>query len=243
MEGMLAKSFVMRVLQKGELDLEGQFIDGSNYTFLVQLNLASVSMTSVYKPVKGEQPLWDFPRGTLAKREVAAYLVSELLGWELVPPTIFRRKAPLGVGSLQQYIEHDPDDHYFNFTAEDKQRLRPVVVFDILINNADRKGSHILRDAGNHLWLIDHGICFNVDDKLRTVIWDFCGERIPNEILADLRRMVDLLEAEGKGKLKLKRFLQPEEIGAMAQRARALLETGMFPYPKKDTRPYPWPPV
>jgi uncharacterized repeat protein (TIGR03843 family) len=243
MKVMLDKSFVMKALQKGELDLQGQFLNGSNYTFLVQLNYSSVTMTSVYKPVRGEQPLWDFPPGTLGKREVAAYLVSEMLGWELVPPTIFRRKAPLGVGSLQQYIEHDPNDHYFNFLEQDKQRLRPVAVFDILINNADRKGSHILRDECDHLWLIDHGICFNAVEKLRTVIWDFCGESIPNELLNDLSRLVAQLEGKGNGDLKLQRFLLSAEISALAQRARFLLETMAFPYPKKNTRPYPWPPV
>jgi hypothetical protein len=243
MNAILEKPFVISALQKGELDLQGQFLNGSNYTFLVKLNYAEVSMTTVYKPVRGEQPLWDFPADTLAKREVAAFQVSEILGWDFVPPTIFRRNAPLGAGSLQQFIEHNPNDHYFNFSDQDKQRLRPVVVFDIIINNADRKGSHILRDKDDHLWLIDHGICFNIADKLRTVIWDFCGEPIPDSILADLNCMVETLSQGGEQVKELSQLLQQSEIQALLSRARGCLKTRLFPYPKRNSRPYPWPPV
>jgi hypothetical protein len=243
MNATLEKTLVLSVLQKGELDLQGQFLSGSNYTFLVKLNYEEISMTTVYKPVRGEQPLWDFPVGTLGKREVAAFLVSEILGWDYVPPTIFRRNAPLGAGSLQQYIEHDPNDHYFNFSDQDKQRLRPVVVFDIIINNADRKGSHILRDKDDHLWLIDHGICFNTEDKLRTVIWDFCGEPIPESILGNLGRLVETFSQPGEQVKELGKLLQAAEIEALLSRTRGLLKTKVFPYPKKNSRPYPWPPV
>jgi uncharacterized repeat protein (TIGR03843 family) len=240
---MLEKSFILNALQKGGLDLQGQFLNGSNYTFLVKLNFESVEMVTVYKPVGGEQPLWDFPSGSLAKREVAAYQVSELLGWELVPPTIFRRKAPLGAGSLQYYIDHNPEDHYFNFSDQDKQRLRPVVVFDLIINNADRKGSHILRDSQDHLWLIDHGICFNSDEKLRTVVWDFCGEQVPEYLLKDLARLIAALEANLPGTEPLRKLLLPVELEALIRRARRLIEKHVFPFPSKTSRPYPWPPV
>jgi uncharacterized repeat protein (TIGR03843 family) len=243
MNAILEKNLVLSALQKGELDLQGQFLSGSNYTFLVKLIYEDRSMTTVYKPVRGEQPLWDFPAGTLGKREVAAFLVCEALGWDFVPPTIFRRNAPLGAGSLQQFIEHDPNDHYFNFSDLDKQRLRPVVAFDIIINNADRKGSHILRDKNDHLWLIDHGICFNTEEKLRTVIWDFCGESIPDNILADLNRMVDTLSLRGEPARELGKLLQASEIEALLFRTRALLKNKVFPYPKRNSRPYPWPPV
>jgi hypothetical protein len=240
---MLEKSFILKALQKGELDLQGQFLNGSNYTFLVKLNFESVDMVTVYKPVRGEQPLWDFPVGSLAKREVAAYQVSELLGWELVPPTIFRHKAPLGAGSLQYYIDHNPEDHYFNFSDPDKQRLRPVVVFDLIINNADRKGSHILRDNQDHLWLIDHGICFNRDDKLRTVVWDFCGEPVPEDLLKDLVRFIEGLETDIEETEPLRKLILPGELAALARRARHLVEKRVFPFPNKTSRPYPWPPV
>jgi len=240
---MLEKSFILNALQKGELDLQGQFLNGSNYTFLVKLNFESVEMVTVYKPVGGEQPLWDFPSGSLAKREVAAYQVSELLGWELVPPTIFRRKAPLGAGSLQYYIEHNPEDHYFNFNDQDKQRLRPVAVFDLTINNADRKGSHILRDNQDHLWLIDHGICFNSDDKLRTVVWDFCGEPVPEHLLQDLAGLIAALQTDLPETEPLRKLLLPVELDALARRAQHLIEKQVFPFPSKTSRPYPWPPV
>jgi uncharacterized repeat protein (TIGR03843 family) len=244
---MLEKSFILKALQKGELDLQGQFLNGSNYTFLAKLNFESVKMVTVYKPVGGEQPLWDFPAGSLAKREVAAYQVSELLGWELVPPTIFRRKAPLGAGSLQYYIDHNPEDHYFNFSDHDKQRLRPIVVFDLIINNADRKGSHILKDPNGHLWLIDHGVCFHVEDKLRTVIWDFMGEPIPGDLCEDIRQMRQKLgraSVESDGILaQLQEYISPAELRALAKRADDLITTGYFPEPDPYRRPFPWPQI
>ena len=179
----------------------------------------------------------------LAGREVAAYLVSESLGWQLVPPTVYRRKAPLGAGSVQLYIEHDPEYHYFSFTPEDRQRLRPVVLFDLVVNNADRKGGHILIDESNHLWLIDHGICFHVEDKLRTVIWDFAGEPIPADLLNDLTRLLNEIEQNGDLVQRLKPFLSIAEINAMARRTRRLIKNGCFPHPLASRRPYPWPPV
>jgi uncharacterized repeat protein (TIGR03843 family) len=187
--------------------------------------------------------LWDFPEGTLAKREVAAFLVSRALGWELVPPTVYRRKGPVGAGSLQYYVKHNPNYHYFNFNVEDRQRLRPTVLFDILINNADRKGSHVLLDDDRHIWLIDHGICFNVEDKLRTVIWDFAGEAIPDELIADLRRLIDRLQPGENLFLELPPFLRAGEIKALVSRAQNLADTGAFPLLPDEHRAYPWPPV
>ena len=168
------------ILSKGELAIKGEFLWGSNYTFLVDVHSEKGELAAVYKPTRGVRPLWDFPDSSLARRETAAFLVSEALGWRLVPPTILRKKGPLGAGSLQIFVEHDPEYHYFNFSEEDRQRLRPVAVFDLLVNNADRKGSHILLDPDRRIWLIDHGLCFHTDDKLRTVIWDFVGEPIPD---------------------------------------------------------------
>ncbi len=202
-----------------------------------------MTLTAVYKPLRGEQPLWDFPTGSLSKREVAAYEFSELLGWDLVPPTIFRRKGPMGAGSLQEYIKHDPEYHYFNFSEEDRQRLRPVALFDLLINNADRKGGHILKAADGHLWLIDHGICFHVEDKLRTVVWDFAGERIPQDILADVCRLIEEEENEQRVSLRLSPLLRKGEIAALLSRARRLADQGIFPTPLGTRRSYPWPPV
>lgn len=237
------KAEVLRALQKGVFELQGQFLSGSNYTFLGQLSLESECFQVVYKPIRGEQPLWDFPHGSLARREVAAYLVSEALGWDLVPPTIFRKDGPLGAGSLQQYIEHDPNDHYFNFEEKDRQRLRPAVVFDLILNNADRKGGHILRSEDDHLWLIDHGLCFHSEEKLRTVVWDFSGESIPPDLLADLNRLAEQLKEGTPLYAGLQVCLRPGEISALAGRARRLVENNTFPAPPASRRSYPWPPV
>jgi len=240
----MEKEFVLKALQEGALDLQGQFVNSSNYTFLTRLCFEDKVLAVVYKPVQGETPLWDFPEGTLAKREAAAYLVSEALGWNLVPATVFRINAPLGPGSIQLYIEHDPNYHYFHFTEKDRQRLRPVVMFDALVNNADRKGGHILLDAANdRLFLIDHGVCFNAQDKLRSVVWDFAGEQFPEGIVADVRRFRLSLERKKEIYRQLLKFLSPEELSALVERADRLLETRCFPRPDPTRRPYPWPPI
>src|SRR4030043_1642805 len=177
---------VIKVLKNGEITIKGKFVWGSNYTFLAEVSQNGDKILSVYKPSRGERPLWDFPATSLARREAAAYLVSEVLGWELVPPTVYRKKAPIGPGSLQLFIDHNPEVHYFNLNKVDLQSLRPVVLFDLLVNNADRKGSHLLFDNNHHLWLIDHGICFHAEDTLRTAIWNFAGEQVPEKLLDDL---------------------------------------------------------
>src|SRR5215510_8726827 len=149
-------------LQCGDYTLKGQFVLGSNYTFLVEVNHEGATYPAVYKPSRGEQPLWDFPENTLALREVAAYLVSEALGFHIVPFTTLRDDGPYCAGSLQQYIDYDPEYHYVNFTDKDRQRLKTVVLFDLLCNNADRKGSHVFFENGSRkLYAIDHGICFH----------------------------------------------------------------------------------
>lgn len=244
MNELTDKNWILTALQKGEITLQGQFLNSSNYTFLSTLTYEGKVLDVVYKPTRGEQPLWDFPTGTLSKREVAAFLTSEALGWNIVPPTIYRRsKMPLGAGSLQQYIEHDPEYHYFRFDDTDKQKLRPVVLFDLLVNNADRKGGHILCDRKGSLWVIDHGICFHEEPKLRTVIWDFAGEEIPKELISDLDCFAARLEAKSDVYRQLSDLLNPAEIMAAARRARQLVESGHFPYPAGSRRPYPWPPI
>ena len=180
----MVTELIKTALQCGEYELKGQFILGSNYTFLVNVHYEDGVYPAVYKPSRGEQPLWDFPENTLASREVAAYLVSEALGFNIVPFTTLRDDGPHGRWFLQQYIDYDPDYHYFNFTDEDRQLLRPLALFDLLVNNADRKGGHIFFERKTHqLYAIDHGICFHEDDKLRTVLWDFGGQKIPAELL------------------------------------------------------------
>ena len=232
-------------LQKGELELKGQFLFGSNYTFLVTVHYEGCDLPAVYKPLRGEQPLWDFPDNTLARREVAAYLVSEALGFHFVPFTTLRDNGPYyGPGSLQQYIEFDPEYHYFNFSDADKQRLRPVALFDLLINNADRKGSHILVEKGtDKLWVIDHGLCFHHEEKLRTVLWDFAGEPIPGDLLGCVRPLPALLSSSSDFRAALRPYLSPREITALSARAHSLLTTKRFPVPPRDRRAYPYPPV
>lgn len=234
---------VLDVLQNGEITIKGEFVWGSNYTFLAEVSQDGDKVMSVYKPSRGERPLWDFPTASLGRRETAAYRVSEALGWNLVPPTVYRKKAPIGPGSLQLYIEHDPEVHYFNMSEVDHQRLRPVVLFDLLINNADRKGSHLLFDHKHHLWLIDHGICFHAEDKLRTVIWDFAGETIPESLIADLQAFHRQLSQGADLSKELQTLLNPSEVKALDRRAVRLISLRCFPEPEPDQRSFPWPPV
>jgi uncharacterized repeat protein (TIGR03843 family) len=231
---------VFDVLQTGPLSLLGQFVWGSNYTFLATLEHASGPVPAVYKPARGERPLWDFPEGTLATREVAAYLCSRALGWDLVPPTVLRTDGPLGPGSLQLFVDADPEQHYFTFRAQDKQRLRPVVAFDWVINNADRKSGHILLAPDGHLWLIDHGVCFHSEDKLRTVVWDFVGEPIPQPLMNDLARFEHLLESDSPLSQSLAPLLLEAERTALRLRVQRLRAEPRFPPPGRG-RPYPWP--
>lgn len=210
---------------------------GSNYTFFVDVHHEGAEYKAVYKPSKGEQPLWDFPDSTLALREVAAYHLSESLGFHIVPFTVYREDGPYGPGSLQQYIEYDVEHHYFNFTPEERETLRPVVLFDILANNADRKGSHIFFEEGTQkLYGIDHGICFHQENKLRTVIWDFSGQQIPDELLAPLS------QADSWSGV-LEQYLSPREVTALQRRARILLKSGIFPLRPADRRAFPYPPI
>ena len=238
----MEKSRILSALKNGKLRLEGQFVYGSNYTFMVACRHGGDSLKAVYKPMQGERPLWDFPHQSLGKRETAAFLVSESLGWNLVPPTVFRtRGAPMGPGSLQVFIEHDPEVHYFNLNEEDKVQIPQVALFDLLINNADRKSGHLLIDPEGRLWLIDHGLCFHVENKLRTVIWEQAGEPIPGNLLDDLQALHPKLEPGGGLYPDLLPLLAPVEIAALKNRAAILLKSGAFPEPPEDRRAYPWP--
>lgn len=232
-----------KILKTGEISLEGEFVWGSNYTFLVNIQGEVATFKAVYKPTRGERPLWDFPRASLAHREAAAYLVDHLLGWKQVPPTVYRNEAPFGPGSIQHFIEHDPEYHFFNFTPQDVQRLRPAVLFDFLINNADRKGSHLLVDPDQHIWLIDHGICFHEEDKLRTVIWDFAGTPIPENLRTDLQNFYNRLNQDEKVRRRLARHLTAREISSLTSRAEWLAQLTLFPHPPEHRRAQPWPPL
>lgn len=233
------------ILAHGQINVKGEFLWGSNYTFLVEVESASEKIQAVYKPNRGERPLWDFPSASLAHREAAAYIVSRALELNMVPPTAFRQEAPLGPGSLQLFIEHNPEYHYFNFIPRDIQRLRPVVVFDLLINNADRKGSHILKDKADNLWLIDHGLCFHTEEKLRTVLWDFIGEPFPEGICEQIsvfhEKLISPAVQNGSLRGELMNHICDQEIDALAARAQKLVVSSRFPAPDPARRPFPWP--
>jgi hypothetical protein len=231
---------VLTILAEGQLSVEGQFVWGSNYTFLSKVTHSTGELLAVYKPQRGERPLWDFPDGSLAGREVAAWRTSELLGWRLVPPTVLRSDGPLGPGSLQAYLDLDPERHYFTFSEQEKGGLRPAVAFDLLTNNADRKGGHILIDAQGHIWLIDHGVCFHVEDKLRTVVWDFASETIPSSLLEAIDGFGRSLAADAAVRAEFEALLTEGEVEARRSRAARIVEAGVFPFPGEG-RPYPWP--
>lgn len=244
--------------------MEGLLPWSSNYTFLTHICLDEQQVQAVYKPRRGERPLWDFTQGALCQREVAAFIVSEALGWNLVPPTVLRN-GPHGPGSVQFFVEHDPEHHYFTFEGEPAYRLQlqQLVLFDVLINNADRKSGHVLLETASatssiiiirkpevaesaedrRLWAIDHGICFHTDHKLRTVIWEFAGESIPANLLNDLNRLKEqLCDTTTPLYTQLKELLTLPEIGALRNRLDRLLKRTTFPHPGPG-RHYPWPPV
>jgi uncharacterized repeat protein (TIGR03843 family) len=239
---MIEKQKILSALREGILQLEGQFIYGSNYTFMVNCQYQSLQFKAVYKPMRGERPLWDFPIQTLARREVAAFILSDSLGWNLVPPTVFRtKKAPMGAGSVQYYIEHDPEYHYFTFQEKDRASLPRVMLFDLLINNADRKGGHLLVDPEGKLWLIDHGLSFHVEEKLRTVVWDHAGQPIPGSLLTDVQRIIEALLPDAPLYQSLQPHLLKGEIEALKNRAETLIKSAKFPLPPEERRAYPWP--
>jgi uncharacterized repeat protein (TIGR03843 family) len=216
----------------------------SNYVYLAQLCVGETALAAVYKPRRGENPLWDFPDGTLYRREVAAYRLARLLDWPIVPPTVVREEGPQGEGSLQLYIRHDPKSHFFVQREEPElvPQLKRLAVFDYLANNADRKGGHCLLDEDGHIWGIDHGLCFHDVYKMRTVIWDWAEERIPKQFLEDVDTLRSMLLAADDAVLPLADLLAPAEVTALIQRATRLLQTRSFPAPGPH-RSYPWPMV
>jgi hypothetical protein len=232
---------VLTALSQGTMEMKGLLPWGSNYTFLVYMEHDGLRLPAVYKPARGERPLWDFPDGTLYKRETAAYVVSEALGWGFVPPTV-ARDGDEGPGSVQFFVDADPDSHYFNFPEEQKESLKSIVAFDIIANNADRKGGHVLRDRQGEVWAIDHGLCFHTDSKLRTVIWDFAGQPIPDDTAKSLRKFCDLLVPSSDLYTLLEQLLSPAEVTALRRRTDRLLRVGCFPQPGGG-RNYPWPPL
>jgi len=264
---VLAPTDDLRLLIDGAMEIEGRLVDASNVTLRAELTLDGASARCVYKPVRGERPLWDFPDGTLAGREVAAYELSEATGWSVVPPTVLR-DGPLGPGACQLWID-EPDDaapavgfvpadelpdgwlavaaardeegQPYLLAHADEPGLARFALFDAVVNNADRKGGHVLRHPDGGLRGVDHGVCFHVENKLRTVLWGWVGRPLADadrEVLAGLRR--DLAGALGE---RLSELIAPDEVAATAARTDRLLGAGVFPEPGRDWPAVPWPPI
>jgi Phosphatidylinositol 3- and 4-kinase len=230
----------LRLLSGGDVALVGRLPHSSNYTFLAEVRHPDSAVLGVYKPRRGERPLWDFPDGTLYRREVAAFELSRALGWPAVPPTVVR-DGPHGTGSMQLFVECDPDEHFFTLRDTRIDDFATVALFDVIANNADRKGGHCLLASDGSIWVVDHGVCFATQPKLRTVIWEFAGEPIPDDLLEDVHRVAGELRS-GALRDSMSSLLSRAEVGAAAARAEAIIETKRFPEPDSE-RPFPWPPV
>ena len=237
---------VLEELWEAPLTVLGFLAEASNHTLLVRLGDEEADGAhAIYKPRAGERPLWDFPTGTLCQREAAAFVVSEFLGWEVVPPTVLR-DGPMGAGSVQLFVPHDPARHYFVLVEDARHHaeLARMALFDLLVNNADRKGSHVLRAADGHLWGVDHGLTFHVQLKLRTVIWELGGTPLEPGWRDDLARLRAALEQpDNPLSRRLSELLSTGEVSALVLRATALAEARALPVVDEHRRPYPWPPL
>jgi hypothetical protein len=239
-EGVVDSPETLALLETGELEVLGLLPRASNFTFLARVSGGEEQTLAVYKPRSGEAPLWDFPEGSLAAREVAAFVVASDLGWPRVPPTVLR-DGPQGTGSVQRFVAFDPDRHYLTMQEERPDDFRRVALFDVVVNNADRKSGHCLLAEDGELFVVDHGVCFHEEPKLRTVIWEFAGEPIPPSAASDLEGFGARLQADPLRE-RLRTLLSPAELEATGERLRDLLRSGRFPEPGPG-RPFPWPVV
>lgn len=231
----IANDAAETILESGDMEILGRMPWSSNGTFLADVCHEDQLVQAVYKPLRGERALWDFPPG-LHKREAATYMLSEALGWSLIPPTIIR-EGPLGTGSVQLFIPCDFEVHYFHLLEEPAHHhtLQQFCAFDIAANSTDRKGGHVLIDDAGSIWGIDNGLTFHQEFKLRTVIWDWAGEELPADIQSDLQNLLDAGVPE-----PLAALLDPFENDALITRIRALVRNGQFPTDPSGRR-YPWP--
>ena len=229
----------LALLCHGTLEIEGRLVDASNATLYCGVTLDGVTAACVYKPVTGERPLWDFPDGTLAGRELAAYLVSVATGWDLVPPTVMR-DGPFGPGMCQLWVDVDETVDLAVLARSDHPDLRRMAVFDAVVNNADRKGGHLLPTPDGRVQGVDHGVCFSREDKLRTLLWQWRGLPLTDEAVEVLSR----LRAELEGSLEdgLYEHLTLGEVRATKKRVDRLLSSGVHPQPSEDWPAIPWPP-
>jgi uncharacterized repeat protein (TIGR03843 family) len=226
----------LALLANGEIEVKGRMPWSSNATFLAEVRCGADEMRAVYKPLRGERPLWDFPNG-LYRREVAAWRLSELLDWRIVPETIVRDDAPLGEGSLQRFVDADFAQHYFTLYEDPSahEQLRRICAFDLVANNTDRKSGHCLVTPDGHIWGIDNGLCFSIHAHVRTVIWEFGGEPLPEDVVRDLTALADRLPGG------LADLLDDDELDGIVERTADLLAEGVFPMADAYGRAYPWP--
>jgi uncharacterized repeat protein (TIGR03843 family) len=229
------ESNIVHALEHGDITIIGRMPHSSNATFLVSVQCGETSFQAIYKPLRGERPLWDFEPG-LHRREIAAYLLSQAMGINMVPPTVLR-EGPLGEGSLQHFIDADVEQHYFTIFEQREDlhdQLRAMCVFDIVANNTDRKAGHCLLGLDDKVWGIDHGVCFAADFKLRTVIWEFGGEPLPDHLRAAIEPLIETIP------LNIATLLSSDEVSALQERVQWLCEGGAFPIDRSGSR-YPWP--
>lgn len=254
---------VHQALRTGSLSVIGQLRTASNATLLCEVSGANGPVRAVYKPLAGERPLWDFPEGTLGRREVLAHTLSTALGWNLVPTTVWRDDGPYGPGMCQLWIDEveespvrvmpvtashglvviegeDPDGNPVVLVHDDTVALQRMAIFDALANNADRKGGHVLLDEAGRIWGIDHGVTFSHEPKLRTVLWGWAGQAMPEELLGEVIESVPALHQWAAAAAE---WLEPDEMTAWSSRLDALLETATFPEPTGDWPFLPWPPI
>lgn len=253
------------LLRHGRIEVQGRLVEASNATLLCSIEHDGLSAECVYKPVRGERPLWDFPDGTLAGREVATYLLSEAIGWSLVPPTVLR-DGPFGPGMVQLWVDTEDDSQLVDLLSPwevpagwlavlraqdhrgdpvvlahaDHERLRQLAVFDVVINNADRKGGHILQTPDGRVLGVDHGVCLNTDHKLRTVLWGWIGQPLSEEAIDRLSELRALME--GTLAQDLADHITPKEVAAVISRLDRLLGAGVLPAPSGQRPAIPWPP-
>ncbi|MGH3731162.1 MAG: SCO1664 family protein, partial [Micromonosporaceae bacterium] len=267
----LDETAALGLLRHGELELEGLLAEASNATLRAMISHDGVTARCIYKPVRGERPLWDFPDGTLAGRELAAYLVSAAGGWGVVPPTVLR-DGPLGLGMCQLWIDdahlpdaeqvvgfvpadavpdgwlavadaRDPEGDPYLLAHADDPRLSTVAVFDMVVNNADRKGGHLLTSGAGRIYAVDHGVCFHTEDKLRTVLWGWADRPLSGDAVERLRRFSALFTGDDGLPATLSEHLARREINAIAARVRRLIAEPRYRLPSHDWPALPWPPI
>ncbi len=234
---------VREALTRGKIEMQGIVPWSSNYTYLVSIAYDGRAMHAIYKPQCGERPLWDFEDGTLCKREVAAYELSAFLGFPNIPVSVLRADAPQGLGMVQEFIDHKRRENFFTLRDKYHADMQSIAIFDALINNTDRKGGHILMDHQGTVWAIDHGVTFHQEPKLRTVIWDFIDDPIPDALYKQLEKLRAALKANEPALASLTELLTRAELRALATRLNELLRARVYPAPSEGWPHIPWPPV